>query len=682
MNSNIRPQITVPDDFPRFIVPGLQEKLDDLRELYWTHYERSTPAATFEDDWLPKPQLWPATNYQNRMGNIRKLWRESLTNKGMDDEGYVFTHQHTSIAHQHCWPFPFWREDYPGTWGWHFTLKDVMPGWHGTSEKTQERFDTYGVEDIGIIDGRWNIYLKDADAWIEPPELYIDPAQCPFIQLRWSAEGLTDTQPYLQWATEDLPEFDEKCRMFFDAVPNNPDKITYTQIPMYKNPLWNESKKIIRLRICFNNFTSGQTVKLNSVFTTFDTRHTINNAYYLSACVSYSDWTGDISFLRQNINRMRIAMRWMMTVCKGLEEKCIIAPFVGHDGRPGYTINSDGTKTIHPAQGIGSNYWDIIPACYKDAYATIQYYSMLKKIGNLEKNIASHPEWNIPGGPLELDGDFLINHAAEVREYGNKAFWNPAAKRYTTGLDADGKMYDYGFTFMNLEAMYYGFATEEQCRDIYSWLCGERMVEGDTSQGDDIYHWRFGPRSTTKRNIEYYAAGWTGPETIPWGYQVQDGGCVLGFSLFDLMGRLDTFGANNAWERLSEIIKWYGEVMDEGGPREYYKDGTRGTMQGSGTAGGLGIDLEFLESILVPQIMIHGFLGLNADNNGITINPRLPDIFPSLEITRIHYRSLIFDAAANAKERQITVTIYEGRDSDINFVTDRSGEWKLKIVSV
>ena len=688
MTNNKRPQISVPDDFPRFIVPGLQKELDGLRELYWTHYERSTPTATFEDDWLPKPQLWPATNHENRMNNIRRLWRESLINKGMDDEGYVFTHQHLSIAHQHGWPFPFWREDYPGTWGWHFNFKDVGEGWYYASEKTQEGFVTHGVDDLGIIDGYWNFNLNAADAWIEPPELYIDPAQCPFIQIRWCADKLDGAQPYIQWATAESPEFDAKRRMFFDISPDKVDKhnktghtteMTYTQIPMYKNRLWNDSKKITRLRICFNNLTSGQAIKISSVFTAFDTRHTINNAYYLSACVSYYEWTGDIAFLRQNINRMRIAMRWMMTVCKGLEEKCIVAPFVGHDGRPGYTVNADGTKAIHPAQGIGSNYWDIIPAGYKDAYATIQYHSALKKIGGLEKDIADHPEWNIPEGTLVLDGGFLINHAAEVREYGTKAFWNPVTKRYTTGLDADGKSYDYGFTFMNLEAMYYGFATEEQCKDIYSWLNGERIVDGDTSQGKDIYHWRFGPRSTTKRNIEYYAAGWTGPETIPWGYQVQDGGCVLGFSLFDLTGRLKIFGADNAWERLAEIMKWYSEVMEEGGPREYYKDGTRGTMQGCGTAGGLGIDLEFLESILVPQIMIHGFMGLNANGGGITINPRLPDAFPSLEITRIHYRSMIFDVTAEAKNKQITVKIYEGRVEDINFVTDEKSGWRLTV---
>ena len=34
------------------------------------------------------------------------------------------------------------------------------------------------------------------------------------------------------------------------------------------------------------------------------------------------------------------------------------------------------------------------------------------------------------------------------------------------------------------------------------------MVEGDTSTGPDIYHWRFGPRATTRRNLDYYFWGW------------------------------------------------------------------------------------------------------------------------------------------------------------------------------
>ncbi|MCL2665868.1 MAG: hypothetical protein FWE82_09655, partial [Defluviitaleaceae bacterium] len=489
---NKRPHTNIPADFPQFIVPGFENEMHNLRELYWTHYERSGPVSTFEDDWLPRPQLWPATAHNDRMHRIRELWKNSLAKKGMDEEGYVFTHQHRSIAHQHGWPFPFWQENYPGTWGCHFNLDDISDGWHGTSVKSQDGFTSHGVEDQGIIDGLWTLRAASPNAWIETPPLYIDPAQCPFLQLRWKADFNENIQPFVQWKTEDENFYGDNRRMYFDPASED---MTFTQIPMHKNIFWNETKKIIQLRICFNNQHAGAKIFISSLFTTFDTRHTVNNAYYIAACSHYFYWTGDFLFLRENINRMRVALRWMMTVCKGLEEKCIVAPFVGHDGRPGYIINGDGSKTVRPAQGIGSNYWDIIPAGYRDAYASIQYFNALHIMGKLENEIKTKPEWNIPGGAIAFDGNELLRHAGEVRAYGTTNFWNPATKRFTTGYDADGMFYDYGFVFMNLEAMYYGFATVEQCGEIISWLDGERVVEGDTSKGDDIYFWRFGPRS-------------------------------------------------------------------------------------------------------------------------------------------------------------------------------------------
>ena len=116
-------------------------------------------------------------------------------------------------------------------------------------------------------------------------------------------------------------------------------------------------------------------------------------------------------------------------------------------------------------------------------------------------------------------------------------------------------LHDYGFTFLNNEAVYHGFATEEQAKSIDDWIRGERMVAGDTSTGADIYHWRFGPRSTTLRNIDYYVWNWSAPESVPWGNQVQDGGSVLGWSYHDLMARLKTAGPDAAAARLAEASR-------------------------------------------------------------------------------------------------------------------------------
>ena len=85
-----------------------------------------------------------------------------------------------------------------------------------------------------------------------------------------------------------------------------------------------------------------------------------------------------------------------------------------------------------------------------------------------------------------------------------------------------------------------------------------------------------------------------------------------------------------------------------GGYREYYKDPSRGTMQGGNVAGGLGLDKEFFESILVPQVMLYGFLGLRPTADGFAVAPRLPSAWKELTVTRIHLHDHVIDVRATA----------------------------------
>jgi len=324
----------------------------------------------------------------------------------------------------------------------------------------------------------------------------------------------------------------------------------------------------------------------------------------------------------------------------------------GHEGRSGVRW-VDGKKMIVRGEGIGSNYWDLLPFGGEDALATIYYYDAVLDLAELEEQIAAHPEWNIAVGADAFNAADLRRHADEVRAYGRKRFWNERTGRFGT-VDLGGVLHDYGFTFLNNEAVYYGFASPEQAASIHAWLAGQRTVEGDTSTGPDIYHWRFGPRSTTKRNIDYYFWGWSAPESIPFGYQVQDGGAVLGFSFHDLMARLMTAGPDDAVKRLSEICTWFDETQAAGGYRAYYSDPKRGTLQGGGPPGGLGLDREFFESILVPQVMLYGFLGFKPTVSGCEIAPRLPAAWPSLTVTRIRLHEHVLDILVQGKSIQVT----------------------------
>ncbi|MBI4579124.1 MAG: hypothetical protein HY718_05435 [Planctomycetes bacterium] len=631
-----------PDDFPQFIVPGHESSMTALRELYYLHYR--PPAgllATLWDDWMSGPTLWPAVATQGRMDALREAWRKALSGRYMDPEGYVATHQHPSIAHQHGWPFPFWGD--VGTWGCHFSLQHVPRGWHGTAEQKQTGWQLVGGKDLAIGDFAWNAELTEAGAAVRTPPVALLPERAPFIQLRWRAEGLEQAQPYLEWTTEDDPEFSPARRFHFSPVSKG-QSIVYTMIPVFRSPAW--KGQITRLGINFDNRGPAK-VGIQALFTQYDTRHNVNNQCFIRGCCKYFWWTRDLNLLGDQLPRMRLGLKYLMVDLGGEKEKCILAPYVGHDGRPGFVRKPDGTKEIHAGHGIGHNYWDILPNGYRDTFATIYYYDTLRAMARLEADIASHPEWNLPTSPLRFAPEALLRHAEEVKTYANQHFWSHTTERFTLGLDADGKSWDYGFTMVNCEAIHHGLATPKHAEAIMSWLTGERIVEGDTAQGADIYHWRFAPRATTKRNLDWYCWCWQSPESIPFGGQVQDGGAVLGFSYHDLMSRLKLRGPENAWERLRAITRWFDEVQAAGGYREYYKDGKRGTtLQGGGTAGGLGLDAEFFESILVPQVMLDGFLGFEPRADGFAVEPKLPKSWPELTITQIHLHRLMLAITA------------------------------------
>lgn len=628
----------IPDDFPRFRVPLHEKQMDTLRRLFWLHYPGAGPKATLWDEWLSSASLWPAVETNNFAGSFRQQWKQVLSSRTMDPEGYVATHQHASIAHPLGWPFPFWNQG-RRTAGWHFSFKDTVgPGWRPDRLSTPEGWTLHHAQDSGVDEEGWRLTLTGVNATVTTPECHIDPYEAPFLQLRYKGKGLEDAQPYIEWTTREHPQFSVERRFYFS--PYVGDVYHHEYIPMYRHPHWRG--EITRLRIGWGNPRSGGEVVLQAFFTQYDTRHNINSQNFVRGCATTFWWTRDLNFLRQNLNRMRTAIRYLMTKHQALTQKVIYTPWVGHEGRSGIRYTPDGKKEIITGQGIGNNYWDLLPFGYKDVYATIHYYNALRTMARIEREVRQHPEWNMPGGVLALDPDFLLKHAEEVKREGNRLFWNPRTRRYAP-IDADGKMHDYGFTFLNLEAVYYGFATPERAREILRWISGEQMVEGDTAQGKDIYFWRFAPRTSTRRNLDYYFWAWSAPESIPFGDQVQDGGAVLGFSYHDLMARLRVRGADDAWNRLQEIIRWFEEVESAGGYRKYYDGSRPGRLQGGGTAGGLGLDMEFFESVLVPQVMLYGFLGFQPGADGFALQPALPSEWRELRIDRIRWREVTLD---------------------------------------
>ena len=638
----------VPDDFPRFTVPGIESEMDTMRRMYWLHYPGSGPKSTMWDEWLATPGLWPAVESEGYRERMAREWKQSLLGRIVDSDGYVAVHQHPSITHQLGWPFPFWNQGLGG-YGWHFSFQHMVgPPWRQGHLSPTEGWRFAGIQAADeLAEEGWLFTVQSADATIETPEQIIDTFQAPFLQFRWTPTGLGKCRPFIEWIPEGETRYHPSRRMEFEMTPDG--QFAVVMVPLYRHPQW--EGRISRIRMNLGNENSEGAIAFQGLWTHYDTRHNINSQVFNIGSANTFWWTGDTSFLRANINRMRQAMRYVMSEHQALKARVVVTDsWVGHDGRPGLELSPEGVKSVHWGRGVGNNYWDLLPFGGRDAYATVRYYVALKNLARLEREIRENPGWNIPTGMYAFDPDELERHAEEVRQAGQKMFWVPETGRFAAAVDSDGKKHDWGLVFHNLEMVHYGFASPAQARQIMDWIEGRRIVEGDTAQGADIYHWRFGPRSTTKRNIVYYGFFWHNPESIPWGGQVQDGGAVFGFTYHDLMSRIAVSGPDSAWERLQEIITWFNEVEAAGGYRKYYEGHPEATLQGGGTAGGLGLDSEFFESVLASQVMLDGFLGFKARGDGFLLNPRLPSAFPSLTVSKIGWQDLVLEITATNDE--------------------------------
>jgi hypothetical protein len=652
---------------PRFEVPGLGPELARLEALFERH-RVAPPDTTLWDAWLPRSVVWADTTNAPALDTLRATVRRQLLGRRLDAEGYVHTQQHEGLAHSAGWPFPTWTQ--AGGVGWHFSVAGLPYGPELGVHRaaTTANWTVEGAESLGLdAAAGWRLRLTNATATLTTPPFDVDAFVAPFVRVKLAARGMAPHAPAsLLWTTAEGEPFAEARRVFFSAVPDD-GAMHDRDVPLPPAPV---GGRLARLRLRLDG-AAGAEVTLKALFTAVDSRHNVNNALYLQGCDDYVRWTGDLAFLRENLTRMRRALAWAVHEFRLREEGVVKTSWAGHDGRSGHDDSGPKKRLLH-GRGIGNNYWDLMPFGGEDALATIYYHDVLRRFARLERLVRARPAWNLPGGPLALDPDELEALAGRLQARAGERFWNTAAGRFGASRDVDGVLHDYGYTFLNNEAVHFGLATDAQARAIRGWLDGRRAVPGDTSQGADIYHWRFGPRATTRRNTTWYVWAWSDPASIPWGGQVQDGGAVLGFSYHDLMARLRVNGPDDAWARLREVTAWLGDVEAAGGYRKYYAVPGRGTLQGGGTAGGLGLDHEFFESVLVPQVLLDGFLGFDPTLTGAVVRPRLPADWPSLTVRGIRLHDVTLDVTAARESLRVAVRGEPARP--LVLVTERAPE--------
>ncbi len=385
-------------------------------------------------------------------------------------------------------------------------------------------------------------------------------------------------------------------------------------------------------------------------------RHFDTNSKYILGVWRYTMWQGGKAFLetvdpKEFPNEYSAAVR---DVSRGrtVLEKCRLA--MGYQlkallGAQGLLIipsdTSDGTVAGKP-----TDYWDNFLFGNKSATANIYFYASLNAMRELEQAF---------GDPAKADEYSAL--MAKVKHCFNDTFWDAEKGRYVGCVDVSGRVWDLGFTYLNLEAVTYGLASRGQAEQIFKWLDGGRIIQSDIQTvagkktgvtGKDIYDLIWAPRSTTKAveavpvdgkywwwNVgDQITVGGKRPSAA-YGEHVENGGAIFYVSFYDLMARLKVLGADNSFNRLSAIM---GEFAKD----ELQRD----PKNNVGASWKWGLIGEFPESGLIPTFLIHGYLGLSATADGVVIQPDLPAKLMRLSLNQASWHGHPFSVAVERRD--------------------------------
>lgn len=652
----------------------------------------------------------------DRIAGIRNI----LTNIPVDDYGYVWQETDAvrdafsttnSGEHRMGWPFPTsYNVDLSTSWDFNGVSTENV--W---SSRYSEDGTYYENDDAKLNAGLYETNVDGVGSveFTSPISDYTLAYYSPLLEidLRMYTADCQNIEDVIVYFTTEDPNVWHSVSVKEKAFINYEFTPAYEHIiflPMYAEEAWNSDKELnswinqIRVEVKAKEGTtiSGR-FALNYVRSTFDTRHTNNNSIFISSLRQDYDYTGDMDFLKANITKARKAINFYMQMYDEQRKLNNQSYLVGHD-----SDNTSYDKYERVAMTLANGYWDISFMAKYDFQSNMYFYKALRDLAYLEDILAMNAVIVDTDDATIKTADRYFNHGiaeyaytaqdlnsiadavlAELRKPINDSdktgFWNEATGRFVGGYsEAEDKWYDYGYTMWNMEAIYYGVATEAQTKSIMDWISGKRIVEMDEygSQGKDIYFFEFAPRVNTysaedQYDISIFNGSYQNRECIYGVTQVQNGGAVMYTSFFDLMSRISAYGADDAFARLRSIKDWYMEIYeyyaqsknfnrnpdrfywdyyensqwdaDGDGKGDYYalQNGIKGTNERTiGPNGVMGIDGEFLESFLMVSAIPYGFFGIDTLNGDtLKIQPKLPSDLEYWGMENLSYNGVKYD---------------------------------------
>ena len=644
--------------------------------------------------------------------------RRKLSSVPVDRYGYVWQNTDAVRAadstvstgeHRMGWPFPHSGNSEGMSISWDFNGSDSSEWTSNVGASLKEGVFTAEVDEP--MDSVEFVSPVPRNATEEICAYYTPLLELDLRMYTPDADNIEDI--HVWYTTNESPDWSEDKRVSvnekaFIAYPYTPIYEKMIFLPMYAEAAWCSDKNLetyirqIKVEIVPK---AGKTVTgefgLSYVRSVPDTRHSNNNSIFISSLRTDYDYTGDLEYLTENITKARKAINFFMQMYD--EQR--------HLNDQGYLVGHDEDKTAleksdRIVMSLSNGYWDISFMPRFDFQSNMYFYKALVDLAYLENILRENAITVDASEASVLTADRTFTHSvseytytseelteianavlAELRKSTNEkdktGFWNEETGRFVAGYTAaEDAWYDYGYVMWNLEAIYYGIATDEQAKSIMDWVSGKRIVEKDEygSQGEDIYYFEFAPRVNTYSPENQYDLSilngfYMDVKNVEYGVtQVQNGGAIMYVSFYDLMSRLAIYGQNDAYARLTDIKEWYMDVYDyytksdnyNAHPDRFYWDyyckgawenpegltyypqnGVKGAQERGNTTGVLGLDGEFLESFLMIAAIPYGFFGIDSIGGDVLkIEPTLPKGLTYWGVENLAFNRVKYDLTA------------------------------------
>lgn len=328
--------------------------------------------------------------------------------------------------------------------------------------------------------------------------------------------------------------------------------------------------------------------------------------------------------------------------------------------------------------GAPSNYWDNLPFGFKDAYSNAYFYQALDAlagIAEMKGDAAGVQKWN--------------NLKTLVHTRYDQEFWDSNNGRYIGSKDRRGNSWDFGFTFVNTEALASGLGDASKAAAVYDWMdrrdpraymwawaptANTARIEGRSipcSLGMSCFWWNGLGKGTAEEPF------WEGPiglhSSATFGQHLENGGAIFYTSHYDLMSRFKYFGADNARERfrgimdefkIDQLIRdpkntsflWVESYPGAGDWHQEWRDGPEWKI---------GLIGEYPENGLVPATFLYGFLGIDADYDGLEIFPKLSSDMTYASVKDLTYGKKNY--SISVEDDAVYIETTDGKD-DTSFI--------------